>query len=146
MFIRIGGPSNPKFDALGRFARRNGLTFLVPRRVVAELDEGSVGDRLRRACEEGWAERHCEGLEYSNPAVSDAMDIVTRYIVTRDDVRPDEVEKTDGALCGLAVQLLDHGADAVVIYTTDRLAGAGIEIATSRLGYDDRVTLVDANT
>ena len=74
------------------------------------------------------------------------MDIVTRYIATKNGIQPDEAEKTDGSLDGVAVQLLERGADSVVIYTTDRLAGAGIEIAASRLGYDDRIDLVDANS
>jgi hypothetical protein len=43
-------------------------------------------------------------------------------------------------------QCLLRRADSVVIYTTDRLAGAGIETALSQLGHDDRIDLVDANS
>lgn len=146
VFIKVGGPANPKFKALRRFAQRNGITFLVPQRVVTELERGAAGDRLERACEEGWTEHYAEDLDYANPAVSDTMDIVTRYIATKEEIQPDEVEKTDGAIGGVAVQLLERGADSVVIYTTDRLAGTGIETAARRLGYDDRIDLVDANS
>lgn len=146
VFIKVGGPTNPKFNALRQFAQRNDITFLVPRRVVDELTQGAASERLKQACEEGWAGHYTESLEYSNPSVSQTMDIVTQYIATKDSIRSDEVEKTDGALGGLAIQLLDQGVDTVVIYTTDRLAGTGIETAMRQLGYADRVELVDANT
>ena len=146
VFIKVGGPTNPKFEALRRFARRNEITFLVPQRVAAELEQGAASDRLERARDEGWAERYAEDLDYANPAVSNTMDIVTRYIATKNGIQSDEVEKADGALGGIAAQLIGRGADSVVIYTTDRLAGAGIETALSQLGYDDRIDLVDANS
>lgn len=146
VFIKVGGPANSKFEALQGFARRNDTTFLVPKRVVAELEQEAASDRLERARDEGWAERYAEDLNYANPAVSNTTDIVTRYIATKNGIQSDEVEKTDAALGGIAVQLIDRGADAVVIYTTDRLAGAGIRTALSQLGYDDRIDLVDANS
>ena len=146
VLIKVGGPANRKFEALRGFARRNDITFLVPKRVVAELEQGAASDRLERARDEGWAERYAEDLNYANPAISDTMDIVTRYIATKNGIQSDEVEKTDGALGGIAVQLIDRGADAVMIYTTDRLAGAGIKTALGQLGYDDRINLIDANS
>jgi hypothetical protein len=51
--------------------------------------------------------------------------------------------KDRGVFGGLATQLPDPGAAAVVIRTTDCFAGVGIERAASGLGYDDRIDLLD---
>ena len=59
------------------------------------------------------------------------MDIATRYIATKNGIQPDEVEKADGALGGIAVQLIDRGTNSVVIYTTDSLEQASEQHSVS---------------
>jgi hypothetical protein len=44
LFVAMGQPSNSRYQAVRRFARRNDITFVLPERVYEELtvDESDV--------------------------------------------------------------------------------------------------------
>ena len=44
LFVAVGQPSNSRYQAVRRFARRNDITFVLPERVYEELtvDESGV--------------------------------------------------------------------------------------------------------
>ena len=46
LFVAMGQPSNSRYQAVRRFARRNDITFVLPKRVYEELtvDDPEVGD------------------------------------------------------------------------------------------------------
>lgn len=68
------------------------------------------------------------------------MDATTRFIASETNRKHDEIEKADGALVGLAAQLLDTGeADTVVLLTTDKPAGHAAETVLPRHGFRDRI-------
>jgi hypothetical protein len=124
LFVAMGQPSNSRYQAVRRFARRNVVTFILPERVYEELtvDEPDVEEvPIDTAIDEGWA-TVAAPLEFSEPVVSRVMDGVQRYIANADD-RP-----ADAALAALAVQHLTAGSAAeVYIYTIDIAAGEGAE-------------------
>jgi len=75
-------PSNSRYQAVRRFARRNDITFVLPERVYEELtvDEPDVeAPPIDTAIDEGWA-TVAAPLEFSEPIVSRVMDGVQRYI------------------------------------------------------------------
>nr|WP_264475180.1 hypothetical protein [Salinirubrum litoreum] len=142
----MGQPSNSRYQAVRRFARRNNVTFVLPERVYEELivDDPDVDNPpVDTAIDEGWA-TVAAPLEFSEPVVSRVMDGVQRYIANADDRPADEVERADAALAALAAQHLSAGsATSVYIYTTDIAAGEGAETALASEGYGDSVTYVN---
>jgi hypothetical protein len=146
LFIAMGKPSNSRYKAVRRFARRNGVTFVLPERVYEELtvDESDVeAPPVDTAINEGWA-TVAAPLEFSEPVVSRVMDGVQRYIANADDRPADEVERADAALAALAAQHLSAGTTTeVYIYTTDIAAGEGAETVLASEGYGDSVTYVN---
>ncbi len=142
----MGQPSNNRYRAVRRFARRNDVTFLVPERVYDEL---SVNDSTTRtppvetALEDGWVAVG-DSLDFSRPVVSRVMDGVQRYIANTDDRPADEVERADAALAALAAQRLAAGeVTEVYVYTTDIAAGEGAEAVLASEGYGDSITFVN---
>jgi len=146
LFVAMGQPSNSRYQAVRRFARRNDVTFVLPERVYEELtvDEPDVeAPPVDTAIDEGWATVTAP-LEFSEPVVSRVMDGVQRYIANADDRPADEVERADAALAALAAQYLSAGtATEVYIYTTDIAAGEGAETVLASKGYGDSVTYVN---
>ena len=73
------------------------------------------------------------------------MDGVRRYIASADDRHKDEIERADTELAGIVAQALETGqASEAYVYTTDILAGEGIEAIFTSQGYGDEVTFVNA--
>ncbi|MFP8890816.1 hypothetical protein ACLI4U_13760 [Natrialbaceae archaeon A-CW2] len=146
LFVAMGQPSNSRYKAIRRFARRNDITFVLPERVYEELTAGTSGTQtppVDAAIDEGWA-AVAAPLEFSQPIVSRTMDGVQRYIANADDRPADEVERADAALAALAAQRLSMGeATEVYIYTTDIAAGEGAEAVLASEGYGDSVTFVN---
>jgi hypothetical protein len=146
LFVAMGQPSNSRYQAVRRFARRNNLTFVLPERVYEELtvDDTHVEDvPIDTAIDEGWA-TVAAPLKFSEPIVSRMMNGVQRYIANADDRPADEIERADPALAALAAQQLSAGtATDVYIYTTDTLAGEGAEAVLASEGYEDSVTFVN---
>jgi len=146
LFVAMGQPSNSRYQAVRRLARRNDVTFVLPERVYEELtvDEPDVEEvPIDTAIDEGWA-TGAAPLEFSEPVVSRVMDGVQRYIANADDRPADEVERADAALAALAAQHLSSGsATEVYVYTTDIAAGEGAETVLASEGYGDSVTYVN---
>lgn len=146
LFVAMGHPSNRRYQAVQRFAKRHDVTFVLPERVYDELTgerEEIKGPPVDTAIEEGWA-RIAAPLEFSEPIVSRAMDGVQRYIANADDRPADEVERADAALAALAAQHLSRGtATDVYIYTTDIAAGEGAETVLESEGYGDSIIFVN---
>jgi hypothetical protein len=146
LFVAMGQPSNSRYQAVRRFARRNDVTFVLPERVYDELtvDDPEVETPpVDTAIDEGWA-TVAAPLEFSEPIVSRLMDGVQRYIANADDRPADEIERADPALAALAAQQLSAGTTTdVYIYTTDTLAGEGAETVLASEGYGDSVTFVN---
>jgi hypothetical protein len=146
LFVAMGQPSNSRYQAVRRFARRNDIIFVLPERVYEELtvdDTDVENPPVATALDEGWA-TVAGSLEFSEPVVSRVMDGVQRYIATADDRPADEVERADTALAALAAQHLSAGtATEVYIYTTDYAAGEGAETVLASEGYGDSVTYVN---
>ena len=146
LFVAMGQPSNSRYKAVRRFARRNNVTFVLPERVYEELtvdDPDVEAPPIDAAIDEDWA-TVAASLEFSEPVVSRVMDGVQRYIANADDRPADEVERADAALAALAAQHLSAGSAAeVYIYTTDVAAGEGAETVLASEGYGDSVTFVN---
>ena len=146
LFVAMGQPSNSRYQAVRRFARRNDITFVVPDRVYEELttDQPAVENPpVDTAIEAGWVQVAAP-LPFSKPIVSRVMDGVQRYIANADDRPADEVERADAALAALAAQQLSTGQPTTVyIYTTDIAAGEGAETVLASEGYGDSVTFVN---
>ena len=146
LFVAMGQPSNSRYHAVRRFARRNDVTFVLPERVYEELtidDPDVEAPPVDAAIDEGWA-TVAAPLEFAEPVVSRVMDGVQRYIANADDRPADEVERADAALAALAAQHLSAGtATDVYIYTTDIAAGEGAETVLGSEGYGDSVTFVN---
>ena len=146
LFVAMGQPSNGRYQAVRRFARRNDIAFVLPERVYEELtvdDPDVEALPVDTAIDEGWA-TVAAPLEFSEPVVSRVMDGVQRYIANADDRPADEVERADAALAALAAQHLSAGtATDVYIYTTDIAAGEGAETVLGSEGYGDSVTFVN---
>jgi len=141
----MGKPSNSRYQAVRRFARRNNITFHLPERVYAELtDDHALREvPVDTALDDGWV-AVADSLAFSEPLVSRAMDGVQRYIARADDRPADEVERADAALAALAAQHLTSGtATEAYIYTTDIAAGEGAETVLAEEGYADAVTFIN---
>ncbi|PSP81174.1 hypothetical protein BRC88_02625 [Halobacteriales archaeon QS_4_69_225] len=146
LFVAMGEPSNSRYQAVRRFARRNDVTFVLPERVYEELTVDDLDVKnvpVDAAIDEGWA-TVAAPPEFSEPIVSRVMDGVRRYIANADDRPADEVERADAALAALAVQELSTGAATeVYIYTTDIAAGEGAQTVLASEGYGDSMTFVN---
>jgi hypothetical protein len=146
LFVAMGQPSNRRYQAVRRFARRNDITFVLPERVYEELavdDPDVEAPPVDAAIDEGWT-TVAAPLDFSDPVVSRVMDGVQGYIANADDRPEDEVERADAALAALAAQHLSAGAvSEVYIYTTDIAAGEGAETVLTSEGYGDSVTFVN---
>ncbi|PHQ39390.1 hypothetical protein DJ69_06430 [Halorubrum persicum] len=146
LFVAMGQPSNSRYQAVRRFARRNDITFVLPERVYEELtvdDPDVEAPPVDAAIDEGWA-TVAAPLEFSDPVVSRVMDGVQRYIANADNRPADGVERADAALAALGAQHLSAGtATEVYIYTTDIAAGEGAETVLASEGYGDSVTFVN---
>ena len=146
LFVAMGQPSNSRYQAVRRFARRSDVTFVLPERVYEEMtvDDPEVEDvSIDVAIDEGWA-TVAAPLEFSEPIVSRVMDGVQRYIANADNRPADKVERADPALAALAAQELSVGAETeVYTYTTDIAAGEGTETVLASEGYGDSVTFMN---
>lgn len=145
LFAAMGQSSNARYQAVRTFAHRNDITFVLPEPVYDELTASSPNidmlpiDTIR---EEGWA-RIAKPLAYSNPVVARTMDGIQRYIANADDRPPDDIERADQALAGVAAQaFVEETATHAYIYTTDVAAGEGAEAVLTREGYGDSVTFM----
>lgn len=146
LFVAMGQQSNSRYQAVRQFARRNDITFILPRRVYKELPADETDEQplpINSAVEEGWISVSSP-LNFSQPVVSRVMDGVQRYIANADDRSADAIERADCALAALAAQKLNTGAATeVYIYTTDIAAGEGAETVLASEGYGDSVTFVN---
>lgn len=146
LFVALGQPSNSRYRAVERFARRDGITFVLPERVYQELSVDDTTVRtppVETAIEDGWVSV-APPLEFERPVVSRVMDGVQRYIANADERPADEVERADAALAALAAQRLSSGAATYsYIYTTDVAAGEGAETVLASEGDGDSVTFVN---
>lgn len=146
LFVAMGEPSNPRNQAVSRFAARNEITFVLPERVYDELTvhpSTQSTPPIDVAIDEGWV-RVAEPLPYSNPLVARTMDGVRRFIANADDRPHDEIERADLALAGVVAHAFARErATQAYIYTTDRLAGIGAETVFASEGFGDSVTYVD---
>jgi hypothetical protein len=148
VFIACGRQQNNKYTALERFAQRNDLSFVIPRRVYDEL--GGAPDRstpgqtpINSAINAGWVTVAAKP-DYTNSTVSQVMDDVRTYIAQSSNRPDDQIEKADTALAAVAAERLDEGdADFAYVVTTDTDAGDGIVSALSRNGFDERVQFRD---
>ena len=138
---------NQHVELLERAVSEHNIELLIPQRVYDELTpEGLPYNQppVEEAIDAGWV-RICEPIAYSNPVVSETMDMVRRYIAAADNRAEHEIEQADGSLGGVTATLLENGAvDSVAIYTNDTAAFRGIERAVTEHGYEGRVRLVDA--
>lgn len=145
VFVRCGGPDNEKHRRLRKALQETETKLLIPQQVYEELggdpaaEEYPSGEtRWKRGLEEGWIE--VRTLDYSAPVISRAMDAAARFIASETNRKHDEIEKADGALVGLAAQLLDTGnADTAVLLTTDKPAGRAAETVLPRHGFRDQI-------
>lgn len=151
LFLAMGLPSNRRYQAVRRFARRNDITFVLPKRVYEELTDEELTDEesgvetppVDTAIDDGWA-GVAPPLAFSEPVVSRVMDGVQQYIANADDRPADEVERADAALAALGAEQLHSGAATeIYIYTTDIAAGEGAETVLAGEGYGDSVTFVN---
>lgn len=99
---------------------------------------------IESAIQSGWADV-TDPPDSSVAVVSKVMDHATRFIADETDRPRDEVEKTDTALLGLAVQFLAVGnADEVKIYGSDKPAGKAAEDIIPKYGFDeDQIEWID---
>jgi hypothetical protein len=144
LFVACGRQQNSKYTALERFARRNGISFAIPRRVHDEL--GGAPERstpgqttIDSAIDAGWV-TVADEPDYTKSTVSQVMDDVRTFIAQSSNRREDKIEKADTALAAIVVERL--GADDVesaVVVTTDTDAGEAIVSALSKNGFDDCV-------
>lgn len=146
VFVRCGGPDNEKFQRLRRALRQAGVSLLIPQRVYEELGGDPTTETYPSGSipyadgfEEEWI-TVAEELDYTNPLVSTVMDEARRFIANETDRSEDFIEKTDTALVGLAVQLLDTtAAETIVLLTTDKPAGRAAEALLSNHGFSDQI-------
>lgn len=147
-FIACGRQENNKYTALARFARQNGISFVVPQRVYEELGGAPNRSTLRQtpinsAIDGGWVDV-ANKLDYTTSAVSSVMDDVRGFIARASNRNEDQIEKADAALAGVAIQLLSRG-DATYIHlvTTDTDAGNGVVMAVEAHGYTDQIKFIN---
>lgn len=145
LFIRF--ERHDTIDLLERAVTEHDVVLLVPQRVYDELTpDASPYDHppIEDAIEAGWVQVLGE-VEYSNPVVSNTMDMVRRYISAATG-RPEHlVEQADAEVGGAAATLLEDGrTNSIAIYTNDLAAFRGIERALSQYSYENQVLMVKA--
>lgn len=154
VFVACGRPDDPKFRGLATAAKRRDAPFLIPPRVYEELGGDHETDvyesgalPIERAIQAGWV-TVTEPPDYTDSTVARVMDDARRFIATETDRSEDSVEKTDTAVVGLAVQLLNEGrAETVRIYTGDQPAGNAAMHIIPRYGFDaDQIEWIDGNS
>ncbi len=145
LVVALGQAGDERYRAVERFARRNELTFTLPRRVYDELTEPveTAHPPVDTAVADGWI-RVADPPAYHVSLVSRAMDGVQRYVTNADGRPADEVERADAALAGVVA----HGfavddVETAYVYTTDVAAGRGVERVFADEGYGDSVVFVD---
>lgn len=147
LFVAMGQPSNQRYQAVRSFARKHNFTFVIPESVYAELtthEDGFQSPPIETAIEENLLEV-ADPLDYTNSLLSETMDGVRRYIANADDRPEDAIERADTALAGVIAQALDSSqVSEAYVYTTDIVAGEGIEVIFNSQGYGDTVTFVNA--
>ncbi|AKH98699.1 hypothetical protein HLASF_3073 (plasmid) [Halanaeroarchaeum sulfurireducens] len=82
LFVAMGQPSNSRYQAVRRFARRNDITFVLPERMCDELavdDPDVEAPPIDAAIDEEWT-TVASPPKFSDSIVSRAMDGVQRYI------------------------------------------------------------------
>ena len=148
LFIACGRQRNNKYTALERFARRNELTFVIPRRVYDEL--GGAPDRstpgqtpINSAIDAGWV-TVADELDYTNSTVARVMDDVRQFIAHSSNRNEDQIEKADTALAAIAVESLEgESENYACVVTTDRDAGEGAVTALEANGFENRIQFKD---
>ncbi len=148
VFVACGRAGNQKYAGLRRFALDREMAFVIPRRVYEELGgvpSGSTpaGVPVAQAIEAGWT-RLADELDYTDGTVATVMDTVQSVIAQSSQRPEDDIEKTDAALAGVAVQLLNRpGVSDVCVVTTDHDAREGVTIALNTQGLGGRATTID---
>ncbi len=147
LFIACGRQQNNKYTALERFAQRNGLTFVIPRRVYDEL--GGAPDRstprqtpINSAIDTGWV-TVADEPDYTNSIVSRVMDDVRSFIARSSNRDEDQIEKADTALAAVAVELLQGKNEFVCVVTTDIDAGEGVVASLEANGFQNGAQFKD---
>jgi hypothetical protein len=132
---------------LERAVTGRGIEFLLPERVYDELTpEGLPYETppIDQAIDDGWV-RIIQDIDYSDPVVSNTMDMVRRYIAAADGRSEHDIEQADAVVGGVTATLLvKEQVESVAVYTSDRAAFRGIERALAEHGYNNRVQLVRA--
>ena len=144
LFIACGRQQNDKYIQLERFARENGITFVIPRRVYDELGgapERSTPGRtpINSAIEAGWV-TVADELDYTNAIVARVLDDARAYIARSSHRNEDQIEKADTALAGVIAEILNNERKQFAcIVTTDIDAGEGAVSALDSNGFKGRV-------
>lgn len=151
VLIAMGDPSTEKYQAFERYVTKRNVSVRIPGHVAAELGESPDAyayqrDRLRAAQEAGWLER--AEIEFSTPGVSEAIDRTrTRMVnLSADDVRDDEIEKTDTVLTGLAYQYAIGDASHVTVLVSDTIAEQAIEDVLVAMDVGERTAVLEGRT
>lgn len=147
LFIACGRQRNDKYTALERFARRRGISFLIPQRVYEELGGAPVRSTpgqtpINSALDAGWV-TVADAPDYTNRTVSSVMDDVRRFIARTTNRDEDRIEKADTALAGVAVEHLQRGVPYAYVVTTDLVAGNGVVSAVERHGFSGQIEFFD---
>ncbi|GCF15926.1 hypothetical protein Harman_38610 [Haloarcula mannanilytica] len=145
LFIRF-----ERHDTIGLLERavtEHNVILLLPARVYEELTPESYPygtPPVEDAIDAGWVQLLGE-VDYSNPVVSETMDMVRQYISAATDRPEHTIEQADAEVGGAAATLLEQGqTESIAIYTNDLPAFRGIERALSKHGYEDSVQLIKA--
>lgn len=147
----VGQSGNDKREAVVEYVTENDKTLYVTERVAAELerdeaDEYGRGDWLYVARREDWMIRlppMDEGLRiHDGPTASTIMDTVHERIAKLEQVPQNEVNRTDPALGGRAIQLLGaYDYPEVGIVIKDRNAERALSDVLSDTFYEKSVRL-----
>lgn len=140
LFVAIGNPENRKYKSLQRSALARDISIQIPPQVADEFESG-YSIRVKPAIGKGWVE--ISDLEYEMGFVSSVMDAVREREAEKAEEPVHLIKKTDGAVAGLAAQLLEIGtAEKVSVLTADDLLGqSAVEIIEGR-GYAGQIEFV----
>lgn len=147
----IGRPGKRKREAVVEYVSENDKTLYLPERVEAELKQDDAdaygrGDWLYVARRENWMARlppMDEGLRiYSGPTVSTVIDTAHERLAKLERIPQDEVNRTDPALAGRAIQLLGgYDYDEVGILIKDRNAERALSEVLADTLYEEYVRI-----